>query len=99
MAQFYAVVRTATHQTTDCWYYWDKSNARNKFHEIANKIKNRWGYNTSYGSEYPNGDFWNITENKVEYTAYGYDELYDYNDRVVIKSVRTILKPKLKFED
>ena len=86
MENFYAVVKTGLYGVEDQWYYKNEENARKKFNEVADAIKERWDYD-----EEEDDDSWTVTENKVEMYDHDYDGDDDFHDCVEIQAV--------KFED
>ena len=86
MDKFYSVIKTGLYGVDGQWFFRNEENARNKFNEVANEIKDQWGYN-----EEDENDSWTITDNKVEMYDHDYGGDDDFHDCVEITVV--------KFED
>ena len=85
MEKFYAVVETGLYGIRGQWYYKTIENARVKFNEIGDRIKERWGY--GHGDP----DDWVVSENKVEFYSRDDSGDDDFMERVELTEV--------KFED
>lgn len=84
MDNFYSVIKTGLYGVDDQWFYKEEANARKKFNEVAQEIKDQWGYRP--GKE-KTDDSWEIEENRVDFYSNDYDGDDNFHDGVELKKV------------